>query len=868
MLLLATCASGSHASPRIATTPVWVTALDLPSPKDIAAIQPADGMRYVLLDDQVALLDAEPVHYRRFVYAVTGEQGLAEAGRLDMRFQPDYEEVLLHSVSILREGKQHSRTAGLRFERLRRETGLDSGIVDGEETWHVTIPDVRVGDSVEIAYSVTGQNPVFGGQYYSAFSTSYDDALGVRRVRLLHPDGRPIRHRVTHPMYRASRHVDAGLVDSAWVARALPGVRVEADVPPWFDAFGSIELSEAAGWAQVAAWARPLFAQPLSDRSLAKQWVETLELSAGDRAGSVARALAFAQGEIRYTGIEIGVNSHAPKAPELTLEQRYGDCKDKATLLIALLAEIGVEAEPILVNTDVHRGVRDFLPRATAFDHVIVRILDVPGWTFVDPTREREVGPAHARATFPYEFGLRVAHDVSNLIAIPRPVPTQPEVAVEQVAAMSLDAAKQGDAGLGVVTTYRRGHASGVRAEFADGDAASVGETYLEYMRDIYTDIEQVAAPSFLDRPAIGFARVDEQYRVRWDESDLDASLSLFLFQISDWTKVPKGSRRTQPMQLSGPRWGRQTIRARSPGGWGIDAEEGQVENDHFRFERKVSVMGDTLVVAADWRRKRDFVAPADFAAVRKDLLAVRELLDYPVRVGGTDPLPQEMRARDVLWPLSAMVLVAGFFTWSWRFRARSAVAGIVFQPRRTAVALVNSDAGMRIAIVCIVIASVLGVWLNWDADAASLTGRLATQQFFGLTFKSVLTALIGAALVRMGFRWLKKSVAFEDLVRVMGWALVPFIVCVGGAILAIGGRVALIGSDVVAAPHEILAVVTMLSLLFLGIGWHLVVLARAYAGAADTTTPRAIGAMLLGTMALLIPIFAIAFAVGRFANG
>ena len=69
----------------------------------------------------------------------------------------------------------------------------------------------------------------------------------------------------------------------------------------------------------------------------------------------------------------MGRGSHEPQQPAVVLAQRYGDCKDKALLLAALLRELGVEAYPALVNTKLRQRLDDYLPSPFLFDHVITR---------------------------------------------------------------------------------------------------------------------------------------------------------------------------------------------------------------------------------------------------------------------------------------------------------------------------------------------------------------------------------------------------------------------------------------------------------------------------------------------------------------
>lgn len=68
-----------------------------------------------------------------------------------------------------------------------------------------------------------------------------------------------------------------------------------------------------------------------------------------DRVSAISN---FVQSDIRYVAIEIGVGGHQPHAAAATFKARYGDCKDKATLLSAMLNAIGVRSTWVLVDTN------------------------------------------------------------------------------------------------------------------------------------------------------------------------------------------------------------------------------------------------------------------------------------------------------------------------------------------------------------------------------------------------------------------------------------------------------------------------------------------------------------------------------------
>src|SRR5262249_11813697 len=100
----------------------------------------------------------------------------------------------------------------------------------------------------------------------------------------------------------------------------------------------------------------------------------------------VLAALRFVQDEVRYVGIELGTASHQPSQPATVLARRFGDCKDKALLLCALLRQAGIDAQPALVDSRRGAGLDEWHPSPIAFDHAVVR-LSLDGREYwVDPT--------------------------------------------------------------------------------------------------------------------------------------------------------------------------------------------------------------------------------------------------------------------------------------------------------------------------------------------------------------------------------------------------------------------------------------------------------------------------------------------------
>ena len=87
----------------------------------------------------------------------------------------------------------------------------------------------------------------------------------------------------------------------------------------------------------------------------------------------------FVQKDIRYFAIEVGIGGYQPHAAADVFRNRYGDCKDKATLLSAMLSTVGIHAALVMVDTE--RGVVDPDAPSLVGDHMITGIEIPAGYT-------------------------------------------------------------------------------------------------------------------------------------------------------------------------------------------------------------------------------------------------------------------------------------------------------------------------------------------------------------------------------------------------------------------------------------------------------------------------------------------------------
>ncbi len=187
-------------------------------------------------------------------------------------------------------------------------------------------------------------------------------------------------------------------------------------------------------WQDVGQWYAQLAASSRLDTAPLSQKVAELIAGRSTQMDKARALAAFVQREVRYVAIEIGIGGYQPHPAGSVLLNRYGDCKDKATLLATMLRKIGVDSYYVLTNSERGIVAPDF-PSVLNFNHVILAIR-VPqdatradlyaSWThprlgplvFFDPTSEfTPIGylPPQEQAN----RGLLVTDDGGELVELP-----------------------------------------------------------------------------------------------------------------------------------------------------------------------------------------------------------------------------------------------------------------------------------------------------------------------------------------------------------------------------------------------------------------------------------------------------------------
>lgn len=231
-----------------------------------------------------------------------------------------------------------------------------------------------------------------------------------------------------------------------WVVGDVKGIRQEQDMPPIGGVAGRMVVSffpqgspNARGfssWQEMGSWYAALTANRRDATAEIKQQVATLTAGATTTIDKMKALARFAQNDIRYVSIQLGIGGFQPHPASDIFVHRYGDCKDKATLMSSMLSQIGIESYYVIINSERGAVGPQTPANVGAFNHAILAIKLPPGSSdasltatvqhpklgtllFFDPTNELtpfgEIG-----GYLQSNYGLLVTPDGGELVELPR----------------------------------------------------------------------------------------------------------------------------------------------------------------------------------------------------------------------------------------------------------------------------------------------------------------------------------------------------------------------------------------------------------------------------------------------------------------
>jgi tetratricopeptide (TPR) repeat protein len=360
-----------------------VDAKDLPA--DLSAYSAQQAV--VLLDNTVVKVEQSGLssRYVQRVIEVLQPGAAQQMQSWPIAFDPDRQEVRVLEASIL---KADGR-------RVHAETMVTDALSDPQYRLYyrnrnlvLSFPSLAAGDRVWIEYKISdvGEQNDYG-KYFGDF-VPFAGMLPIlmKQYTLLMPED--------FPLYIQAKGVESqpmivtmkGRKAYRWVARDIAHIQQEPGMPGLSEVAPYLHLSTFQNWDALGRW----YAKFIAD-----QWEITPEIRA--KVAEVTAGAKTAEEKVRavhrwvvqqthYVGLEFGVHGFRPYKAKQIFERRFGDCKDKALLMAAMLKVAGLDAAMVLTRTRDNGAIEATPASLAVFNHAICYVPELD--LFLDGTAE------------------------------------------------------------------------------------------------------------------------------------------------------------------------------------------------------------------------------------------------------------------------------------------------------------------------------------------------------------------------------------------------------------------------------------------------------------------------------------------------
>ncbi len=390
------------------------------------------------------------------------DNGLSSSFR-QVVFQPLTNAAAASSRQYAFQYQADSQRVQLRGARVHRADGsVDEAIESGEaaadnpaiamytsaRTFYVQFPRLEPGDVVELRYRVDDVTPVneFADYFGAVEYLQSSEPVGHAEYVLIAPKSRKLNIDVVRlPGLKRQRQERKGQQIHRFQMSKVAKVAAEPSMPPWSEVLGFVHVSTFKDWREMGRWYWGLAKDQFDLDDETRRLVRQISQGKTARLDQVKAVYAWVTENTRYVALEFGIYGYKPRRCVQTVARGWGDCKDKATVIVSMLRELGIDSTIVILRTGMRGRFSSSVASLAPFDHAIAYVPEFD--LYLDGTAE--YGGVHELPSMDLGgLGLLVNEGDSKLV-------TLPEVDPRAGQTRQVTAALAGDGSAKLTMSYR-----------------------------------------------------------------------------------------------------------------------------------------------------------------------------------------------------------------------------------------------------------------------------------------------------------------------------------------------------------------------------------------------------------------------------
>ncbi len=320
---------------------------------------------------------------------VQSEAGVQQLGQLAFGYNSANERLEIHSVEVRRADGTTTSASAEAVQDMTSPVTREAPVYTDYRQKHVTVPGLRPGETLTYDVITHIHTPLAPGHFWLEHDFLKDAIVLDELLEVNVPRQRAIKLK-TQPGAEPTVVEEGDRRTYRWKSSNLKREaedntqskkksRKKTEAP-------AVRLTTFQSWAEVGGWYEPLERARATPTAEVRARAEELVRGRATELEKLEALYDYVAKNIRYVSLSFGIGRYQPHRASEILANQYGDCKDKHTLLEALVEAIGLRAYPALIHST--RKLDPEMPSPAQFDHMITAIPLGKDWMWLDSTTE------------------------------------------------------------------------------------------------------------------------------------------------------------------------------------------------------------------------------------------------------------------------------------------------------------------------------------------------------------------------------------------------------------------------------------------------------------------------------------------------
>jgi transglutaminase-like putative cysteine protease/tetratricopeptide (TPR) repeat protein len=356
-----------------------------------AEVTPDAGAKILLSDEAITLTgDNRLVSEAHYVVKILNDRGKEAHGEIVLGYDATYEKL---DVTFARTISADGTVVTVGDKNIRDVSKyLNFPLYSNARARIISMPEVAPGSILEYKITLTQSKLPNKKDFDTVYWLQAPDPILRQRCRISVPPDKKCKTKIVNAAFNTKNFDMAPKAERfknelvyTLDFQNVPQIIPEPAMPPESQINPYILFSTFEDWSDVAAWWRGLYQDKIAPDPAIRAKVASLIKTKASPAQKARAIYNFCVQEIRYVAVEYGDAGYEPHKATEIFANKYGDCKDKAILLVTMLAEAGIEAYPVLISTLGGLETQADMP-GLLFNHAIAAVRLGGTLVFMDAT--------------------------------------------------------------------------------------------------------------------------------------------------------------------------------------------------------------------------------------------------------------------------------------------------------------------------------------------------------------------------------------------------------------------------------------------------------------------------------------------------